>query len=77
MQFPSHKARQLLAIHSREPLAYAVVRQQGSHRRLQSTNGYPPLSFAWHDGATIPPGLVRKVLVKDVGLSEAAALALI
>ena len=77
MQFPSLKARQLLAILSREPLAYAVVRQQGSHRRLQSTNGYPPLSFAWHDGATIPPGLVRKVLVKDVGLSEAAALALI
>ena len=32
--------------------------------------GRPPLTFAFHDKATIPSGLVRKVLVKDVGLAE-------
>jgi predicted RNA binding protein YcfA (HicA-like mRNA interferase family) len=70
MQFPSLKARQMLAILQREPLAYEVVRQNGSHRRLESRNGYPPLGFSFHDRATIPPGLVRKILVQDVGLTE-------
>jgi hypothetical protein len=31
---------------------------------------YPPLTFAFHDNATIPAGLVRKILVRDVGLAE-------
>jgi len=31
---------------------------------------YPPLTFAFHDKATIPAGLVRKSLVRDVGLAE-------
>jgi hypothetical protein len=34
----------------------------------------PPLTFAWHDGATVPPGVVRKVLVPQVGLSVQEAL---
>jgi predicted RNA binding protein YcfA (HicA-like mRNA interferase family) len=50
-------------------MRYHVARQTGSHRRLKSAAGYPPLTFAWHDGATIAPGLVRKVLVRQVGLS--------
>jgi hypothetical protein len=36
--------------------------------------GYPPLTFAWHDGATIAPDAVRKVLVRLVGLSDQEAL---
>lgn len=32
--------------------------------------GRPPLSFSFHDKATIPSGLVRKILVRDVGLAE-------
>jgi hypothetical protein len=32
--------------------------------------GPPPLTFAFHDKATIPAGLVRKILVPDVGLAE-------
>jgi hypothetical protein len=32
--------------------------------------GRPPLTFAFHDNATVPSGLVRKVLVRDVGLAE-------
>jgi predicted RNA binding protein YcfA (HicA-like mRNA interferase family) len=77
MDFPSLKAPKLLAILEKEPLAYEVSRQQGSHRRMKSRNGYPSLTFSWHDRATIPPGLVRKTLVKDVGLSEKEALKLI
>jgi len=72
--FPSMKARQLLTVLTRPPLRYRVVRQTGSHRRLQSAAGYPPLTFAWHDGATGPPGVVHKVLVRQVGLSVQEAL---
>lgn len=70
--FPSMKARRLLAILTREPLNYRVVRQTGSHRTLRAP-GRPRVLFAAHDGDTIPPGLVRKILVRDVGLDERAA----
>lgn len=68
-QFPSMKAKRLLAILERKPLAYRAVRQTGSHRRLEARN-WPPLTFAFHDNASIPSGLVRKILVRDVGLAE-------
>ena len=67
--FPSLKTRRLLAILTSEPLNYRIVRQVGSHRRLEAVDR-PPLMFAFHDRATIAPGLVRKILVNDVGLSE-------
>jgi hypothetical protein len=35
---------------------------------------YPDLLLAFHDNADIAPGLVRKILTRDVGLSEADAL---
>ena len=70
------KAKRLLAVLQREPLNYKVVRQSGSHRRMEAP-GLPPLSFAFHDGATIAPGLVRKILVKDVGLAPEKARELI
>jgi predicted RNA binding protein YcfA (HicA-like mRNA interferase family) len=60
-QFPSLKAKQLLAILERKSLGYRVVRQSGSHRRLESP-GRPPFTFAFHDKATIKPALVRKLL---------------
>jgi predicted RNA binding protein YcfA (HicA-like mRNA interferase family) len=72
--FPSMKARQLLVVLTRPPLRYRVVRQTGSHRQLRSAAGYPPLTFAWHDKATIAPGAVRDVLVEDVGLLVQEAL---
>ena len=74
--FPSMKARELLAVLTREPLSYEVARQRGSHRRLKAL-GRPPITFAFHDGATIPPGLVRKILCRDVGLGEDEALKLL
>lgn len=68
-QFPTMKAKRLLAVLEREPLNYRVSRQSGSHRRMEAP-GRPPLTFAFHDRATVPSGLVRKVLVRDVGLAE-------
>ncbi|MDQ2630449.1 MAG: type II toxin-antitoxin system HicA family toxin [Actinomycetota bacterium] len=45
------------------------MRQGGSHRRLRSSD-YPPLTFAFHDNATVPPWVVRKIFMRDVGLTE-------
>ena len=70
--FPSIKAKRLLVVLERRPLSYRVVRRSGSHRRLKAP-GRPPLTFAFHDKATIPASLVRKILVSDVGLDEADA----
>lgn len=69
-RFPAVKARRLLALFQREPLAYEIVRRHGSHRVLASRRGYPTIVFAFHDRATVPGHTVRKVLVKDVGLGE-------
>lgn len=76
VKFPSMKAGKFLAILLREPLSYEVERQSGSHRILKSP-GYPTLLFSYHDGVTIPPGVIRKYLVKEIGLSEADALELV
>jgi predicted RNA binding protein YcfA (HicA-like mRNA interferase family) len=63
------KAAKLLAVLCRKPLGYRVVRQTGSHRTLMAP-GRPRVLFAWHDRQTLPPGLVRKVLIRDVRLDE-------
>lgn len=60
----------MMSILQREPLGYEIVSQRGSHRKLESRNGYPPLMFSYHDKATVPPGVVRKILVVDAGLDE-------
>lgn len=70
------KARDLLAVLTREPLNYEIVRQRGSHRRLKATDR-PPITFAFHDRATVGPSAVRKVLCKDVGLAADEALKLL
>lgn len=75
--YPAIKATQLLALLTRKPLDYEIVRRRGSHRRLESRSGYPPPTFAFHDSTTIPPGLVRKILERDVGLTEDEARALL
>jgi predicted RNA binding protein YcfA (HicA-like mRNA interferase family) len=74
--FPSMKANDLLAVLMRAPLSYTIVRQEGSHRQLRAT-GRPGLLFSYGKGATVPPGVVRKILVKDVGLSAEEALSLL
>lgn len=75
-EFPSIKAKDLLKILEREPLNYRVVRQSGSHRRMKAP-GRPTITFAFHDKRSLAPSEVRSVLVKDVGLADDEALALV
>lgn len=75
-QFPSLKARELEQVLLRAPLNYSVARQTGSHRHFVA-EGRPSLTFSYHGCSTIPPGVVRKILVKDVGLTEEQALKLL
>jgi predicted RNA binding protein YcfA (HicA-like mRNA interferase family) len=74
-QFPALKVRALLALLTSESLGYRVVRQTGSHRRLEAP-GRPPLTIAFHS-QEVPGFLVRRILVREVGLSVADALELI
>ena len=76
-RFPSLKCRQILAVLKAEPLAYEVVRQKGSHRRLESANGYRPIGFWCHDRETLKGSVVRDILVNQVGLSETEARELV
>jgi predicted RNA binding protein YcfA (HicA-like mRNA interferase family) len=71
-KFPAMSGRELLAALCRKPLGYVVVRQEGSHRTLRA-DGRPDLLFAFHDRSSIAPGLVRKILMSDIGLSDAEA----
>ena len=73
-QFPSLKARELRRVLARAPLSYQAKRSTGgSHTVLKSATGHPDLLWSFHDGHTLAPGLVRKILVRDVGLSEQQA----
>jgi predicted RNA binding protein YcfA (HicA-like mRNA interferase family) len=51
-----------------QPLGYRVISQTGSHRKLEALDR-PSLRLSFHDRQEIPGGLVRKILVEDVGLS--------
>ncbi len=75
-QFPSLKAKRLLWVLMSKPLNYTIVRQAGSHRRLHAA-GRPPLTWAYHDGRTLSPREVRRVLVHHIGLAEDEALRLL
>jgi hypothetical protein len=37
------------------------------------SSAYPPVTFAFHDSATIPPNGVRETPVDEVGLGEIEA----
>lgn len=70
------KAKRLLRILTSDPLRYEITRQLGSHRRLRA-DGRPTLTWAFHDGRTLAPVEVRRVLVNHVGLAEDEALRLL
>jgi predicted RNA binding protein YcfA (HicA-like mRNA interferase family) len=74
--FPTMKARRLLAILMREPLNYRIVRQRGSHRILDA-EGRSRIIFAFHDRQTVAPRLVRQLLVTEAGLDADEALDLL
>jgi predicted RNA binding protein YcfA (HicA-like mRNA interferase family) len=68
-RFPSLKAKKLLRLLQAEPLGYRVVRQSGSHRRLEALDR-PTIVFAFHDSQTIRPSTVKDILCNQVGLAE-------
>jgi hypothetical protein len=74
-EFPSLKARQLLCILGH--LGYRVSRHGGSSHRWLAAEGRPTLQFAYHDRVSISPARVRKILVKEVGLTVEEALKVI
>ena len=69
-------AGELERVLRRKPLSYRTERRKGSHKKLVSP-GRQPILYSFHKSVTVPPGLVRKILVVEAGLSEEAALALI
>jgi predicted RNA binding protein YcfA (HicA-like mRNA interferase family) len=73
VDFPSLKAKQVLALLKREPLGYSQKRRKGSHRQLESANGYPDIGFWAHDKDTLKGSVVKEILVKQIGLSEQEA----
>jgi predicted RNA binding protein YcfA (HicA-like mRNA interferase family) len=74
--FPAMTGRELLAVLCRKPLNYSIARQKGSHRTLKA-DGRPDLLFSFHDGASIAPGLVRRILLHDIGLADEEARSII
>jgi predicted RNA binding protein YcfA (HicA-like mRNA interferase family) len=80
VDFPALKCRQMLAVLQRQPLCYQEKpgkKRKGSHRHLVSPNGYPDIAYWCHDKDTLKGSVVREILVKQVGLSEAAARKLV
>ncbi len=75
-RFPSLRWPELERILTRAPLGYRISRQKGSHRTFEAP-GRPTLHLSFHDNQEIPSGLVRKILVSDVGLAEDEAIALL
>jgi len=63
-QWPSKKARIVLAALLK--LGWSVKRQTGSHRTL-SREGWPDVTFAFHDGEEIGPRMLARV-AKSTGL---------
>jgi predicted RNA binding protein YcfA (HicA-like mRNA interferase family) len=61
------KARQLRSLLERELGYVATPGRGGSHRKLRSP-GRRTILFAFHDGDTVGPALVRDILVKQAGL---------
>jgi predicted RNA binding protein YcfA (HicA-like mRNA interferase family) len=71
-QFPSVKTERLLSVLA--GLGYVTVRQKGSHRQMYCEASGKRITVSAHDGRELSPTVVKKILVKDVGLSEEEAL---
>jgi len=57
-------------------LYYKIVRQRGSHKTLKSPY-YPDLRISFHDSFEISGFKVKKILIKEVGLTEMMAIKVI
>jgi hypothetical protein len=47
------------------------IRRSGSHRRYRGR--HKEFTFAYHDNAEVGGNIVRRVLIEDVGLTDAEA----
>lgn len=74
--FPAVSWPDLKRLLERAPLGYTITRQEGSHRTMEAIDR-PTLHLSFHDRQELPGGLVRKILVKDVGLTADEALQLL
>ena len=63
-EWGSARASRVLAALQR--IGWRVVRQRGSHRRLER-DGWPPMVFAFHDDEEIGPRMLARI-AKDSGL---------
>ena len=61
----------------RDPLNYEIIRQNGSHRTLESSSGYPRLLFSGHEGDEMGPIRIKNVLTNQIGLSVDEAIRLL
>ncbi|WP_322751697.1 MULTISPECIES: type II toxin-antitoxin system HicA family toxin [unclassified Frankia] len=75
--FPAMKPRQLLKVLARLGYGEGSRDAGGSHRWLEAP-GRPRLLWAFHESVTsIGPVVVRRILVKEVGLTQEEALEVI
>ncbi|GAA1482580.1 hypothetical protein GCM10009624_30200 [Gordonia sinesedis] len=63
--WPSMRASELIRVIERH--CGPPIRQRGSHRRYKGKDA--EFTFAYHDGVEVTGNMVRRVLVKDVGLT--------
>ena len=66
-RLPALKAARVLRLLAR--VGYTEVRRRGSHRKMVA-DGRGDIIFAYHDKVTIPPHVLRKMLVDVAGLTE-------
>lgn len=66
--FPAMKARKLESI-LRRRYGYGEARQNGSHRVMESTDGYPRLTLAFGSGTELGGAMVRQILTRQVRLT--------
>ena len=74
--FPSLKSKQFLKILMREPLNYSIVRIVGSHKTLSSVT-FPTISYSFHQNKEISGHVVKRILMKNIGLTQQQALEVI
>jgi predicted RNA binding protein YcfA (HicA-like mRNA interferase family) len=63
-RFPATKAKRVLAALIK--IGWSIKRQTGSHRTLQR-EGWPDVTFAFHDGDEIGPKMLARI-AKSTGL---------
>jgi predicted RNA binding protein YcfA (HicA-like mRNA interferase family) len=64
-RFPSLKAKKLLRVLQAEPLGYRIVRQKGSHRKMEAPSR-PTVVFAFHDKQKMPSRYSENAMIVRV-----------